>query len=136
MEPGIVYLYYATHKRGTMASKTPVLLLLAAATMACAYTDWSEYNPCDIYAQDGTYLGNTGNQYDPNSVNNPYGKYGSQYSPTSINNPYGNYGSQYSTQSPNNPYTTHLPTVYDRNGNRVGKLKLRDKYDIQDGYSY
>jgi hypothetical protein len=59
----------------------------------------------DIYANDGTYLGNTNNEYDSNSINNPYGKYGSEYSSNSINNPYGKYGSEYSSTSPNNKYS-------------------------------
>lgn len=63
--------------------------------------------------QTGKYLGNlSANQYDPNSVNNPYGRYGSQYSPDSVNNPYGRYGSRYSNDSPNNPYATNPPAVY------------------------
>ena len=42
-----------------------------------------------ITAPDGSYRGNLNtNQYDPNSVANPYGRYGSQYSPDSVNNPY------------------------------------------------
>lgn len=120
-----------------MTTKSAIMTILAAAAVANAYYgDCTEYNPCDIYAQDGTYLGNTGNKYDPNSINNPYGKYGSQYSPNSVRNPYGQYGSQYSTQSPNNPYTTHRPTVYDRTGRKVGTLRLRQEYDYSDGYSY
>lgn len=60
----------------------------------------------------GKYLGNlSGNQYDPNSVSNPYGQYGSRYSQNSINNPYGKYGSQYSNSSPNNPYATGAPVI-------------------------
>lgn len=59
----------------------------------------------NLYANDGTYLGNTGSKFDVNSVNNPYGKYGSPYSPDSITNPYGQYGSKYSITSPNNPYS-------------------------------
>jgi hypothetical protein len=59
----------------------------------------------DLYANDGTYLGKvTDNEYDPNSINNPYGKYGSEYSQSSVNNPYSKYGSEYSPYSPNNPY--------------------------------
>ena len=69
----------------------------------------------DLYANDGTYLGNTGNQYDSNSVNNPYGKYGSQYSQDSINNQYGRYGSQYSNTSPNNPYADNGRAVNTNN---------------------
>ena len=65
-----------------------------------------------IVAPDGKYLGNlNSNQYDPNSVSNPYGRYGSQYSPDSINNPYGQYGSPYSPNSPNNPYATGRNTI-------------------------
>jgi hypothetical protein len=58
-----------------------------------------------LYAPDGTYLGNLNtNQFDPNSVSNPYGQYGSPYSPNSINNPYGQYGNPYSPNSVRNPY--------------------------------
>lgn len=65
-----------------------------------------------LVSPDGTFLGNlNNNQYDPNSVSNPYGRYGSQYSPDSINNPYGQYGSQYSNKSPNNPYATQAPMI-------------------------
>ena len=62
--------------------------------------------PPQIYADDGTYLGNlSNNRYDPNSVSNPYGAHGSPYGNT-INNPHSVYGSPYSNQSPNNPYAT------------------------------
>jgi hypothetical protein len=65
-----------------------------------------------IYAQDGTYLGRlNANQYDPESVANPYGQYGSKYSPTSINNRYSTYGSPYSPLSATNPYSTTPPVV-------------------------
>lgn len=76
-------------------------LLLATLLLLCGP---SSAQVQDLYANDGTYLGNTGSQYDANSVNNPYGKYGSQYSPNSINNQYGQYGSQYSMTSPNDRY--------------------------------
>lgn len=49
----------------------------------------TDYNSPRIYDQDGNYRGNlNGNQYDPNSISNPYGRYGSKYSSDSINNPY------------------------------------------------
>ena len=65
-----------------------------------------------LYSEDGTYLGRlNANQYDPESVSNPYGKYGSEYSPTSVNNPYSTYGSPYSAESPNNPYTSTPPVI-------------------------
>ena len=63
----------------------------------------------------GKYLGNLStNPYDPNSVNNSYGRYGNRYSPDSINNEYGQYGSKYSPDSPNNPYNTNPPIIIDR----------------------
>lgn len=62
--------------------------------------------------QTGKYLGNlSANQYDSNSVGNPYGRYGSEYSPDSIHNPYGQYGNRYSNDSPNNPYATNPPAI-------------------------
>lgn len=58
-----------------------------------------------LYAPDGTYLGTVNsNQYDPESVANPYGQYGNPYNPNSINNEYGRYGNPYSPDSVNNPY--------------------------------
>lgn len=60
----------------------------------------------------GKYLGELStNQYSPDSVSNPYGRYGNRYSPDSINNPYGRYGSRYSNDSPNNPYATNAPAI-------------------------
>jgi hypothetical protein len=69
-----------------------------------------------IVAPDGTYLGRlSSNQYDPDSVSNPYGRYGNPYSADSINNPYGKYGSRYSNQSPNNPYAQRAPSLFQSN---------------------
>jgi hypothetical protein len=67
----------------------------------------------EIYDKEtGKYLGQLGgNQYAPDSTNNPYGQYGSKYSADSINNPYGKYGSEYSNDSPNNHYATNLPVI-------------------------
>src|SRR5262249_12957078 len=46
-------------------------------------------NSPQLFDSQGGYHGNVNsNQYDPNSIANPYGRYGSQYSPDSINNPY------------------------------------------------
>ena len=75
----------------------------------------STANAVEIYDKEtGKYLGQLGgNQYAPDSTNNPYGRYGSKYSPDSINNPYGTYGSQYSNSSPNNPYATNPPVIID-----------------------
>jgi len=63
----------------------------------------------------GEYLGNlSSNQYDPNSVSNPYGRYGSEYSPDSINNPYSAHGSPYSPTSVRNPYASSPPVIIRR----------------------
>jgi hypothetical protein len=84
------------------------LLLIMTVTTASAV---------EIYDKEtGKYLGQLGgNQYAPDSTNNPYGQYGSKFSPDSINNPYGTYGSQYSNSSPNNPYATNPPVIIDNN---------------------
>jgi hypothetical protein len=67
--------------------------------------------------QTGKYLGNlSANPYDPDSINNPYGRYGSPYSADSINNPFGQYGSSYSNDSPNNPYAGNLPAIHGNDG--------------------
>ena len=83
------------------------VLTIAAAistTSANAYDFRTDSNSPKIYAPNGQYLGNlNNNQYDPNSIANPYGQYGNKYSPNSVNNQFGQYGNQY---SPNysNPY--------------------------------
>jgi hypothetical protein len=57
-----------------------------------------------IYDSQGNYRGQlSDNPYNPESVNNPYGRFGSPHSAESINNPYGP-GSPYKADSPNNPY--------------------------------
>jgi hypothetical protein len=71
--------------------------------------------PPYLVSPDGQYLGNLGSKYDPNSINNPYGRYGSKYSSDSINNPYGQYGSRYSNQSPHNPYANQQPILINPN---------------------
>lgn len=77
--------------------------------------------PILVDPQSGKYLGNlNSNQYDPNSVSNPYGQYGSKYSADSINNPYGQYGSPYSPNSATNPYATQSPIIVDPSGSRNG----------------
>jgi len=60
----------------------------------------------------GKYLGNlSGNQFDPDSVNNRFGRYGSEFSPDSINNRFGRYGSQFSPDSVNNQFATGAPVI-------------------------
>lgn len=80
--------------------KRCLAIVFVVASVSCAGAQTPQ-----IYAPNGQYLGNlNSNQYDPNSVSNPYGRYGSQFSPDSINNPYGQYGSRFSPNSVNNPY--------------------------------
>ena len=70
----------------------------------------------NLYANDGTFIGNNKNPYAPNSIHNPYGQYGSQYSSQSMNNPYGQYGSPYSSSSPNNLYANPALAVPQHGG--------------------
>ena len=61
-------------------------------------------NSPQLYNSQGQFMGNlNSNQFDPNSVANPFGKYGNQFSPTSINNPFGA-GNPFSPDSPTNPF--------------------------------
>ena len=73
-----------------------------------------------LQAGDGQFLGKiTDNQYDRDSILNPYGPYGSIYSPTSIHNQYSKYGSPYSTLSLNSFYAANHPILF-LGGNRRG----------------
>ena len=86
-----------------------IAILLCVATLS---TGALAQSPILVDPESGKYLGNLNtNQYDPNSVSNPYGRYGSKYSPDSINNPYGQYGSQYSPNSARNPFASQAPIV-------------------------
>ena len=87
------------------------------------FTSWSLPSPPVIIGNNGEYLGSfSANEYDPNSVSNPYGILGSQYSPKSINNPYGQYGSSYSPDGIANPFTTGGPKLFGSDGNYLGRL--------------
>ena len=79
-------------------------LILTTLLAALAAFPAAAQSP-QIYAPDGTYLGNLNtNRFDPNSVSNPFGQYGSRFAPNSINNPFGQYGSPFSPNSVHNPY--------------------------------
>jgi len=66
---------------------------------------FSPYSSAKVYNSKGEFRGNlNGNQFDPNSVSNEFGKYGSQFSPTSINNEFGE-GSEFHPDSPNNQFS-------------------------------
>lgn len=88
--------------------KTIILILIFVLMTSVAFAESPK-----IYSPDGKYLGNlNNNQFDPNSVSNPYGQYGSPFSPNSINNPFGQYGSPFSPNSVNNPYNTNSQPIY------------------------
>ena len=79
-------------------------------------------------AQD--YLGCFGancNQFDPNSLANPFGK-GSQFDPNSPNNPFGRYGSPYSQSGAMNQYTQGGPKIFNQDGEFRGNLN-QNRYD-------
>ena len=82
------------------------LLLAAIAATAIAAPAMAQFGGSPrIYAPNGTYLGNlNNNQFDPNSVSNPFGPYGNPFSPNSINNQFGPYGNPFSPNSVRNPY--------------------------------
>lgn len=62
---------------------------LVAASVSAAAAQGYNNGPV-IVDQNGRYYGNlNGNQFDPNSVSNQFGRYGNQFSPDSINNQFG-----------------------------------------------
>jgi len=80
---------------------------MVALTIMSAYMVVSDTHagPPRVYSRDGKYLGDAdANQFNPNSINNRFGKHGSQFEKDSINNQFGRYGSPYSRDSVNNPY--------------------------------
>ncbi|BAY18367.1 hypothetical protein NIES21_42130 [Anabaenopsis circularis NIES-21] len=65
-----------------------------------------------LWAADRQFLGVlSNNQYDMNSISNPYGNYGGKYGSYSIFNPYGNYGSKCGNYSPYNIYCSTPPFI-------------------------
>ena len=73
-------------------------------------------------AAQAEYLGNlSANEFDPNSVANPFDA-GNPFSPNSVTNEFGIYGNPFSNQSATNPYATDAPRLYDQQGHDRGKL--------------
>lgn len=80
-----------------MKTLIATLAILAATSGAQAYDFRTDSNSPKIIAPDGTYRGNlNSNEFDPNSIANPFGRYGSEFSPDSVNNPFGQYGNPFS----------------------------------------
>lgn len=87
-----------------MIRSSLILAALCASVPVAAQDYRNSTNSPKIIAPDGRYLGNlNNNRYDPNSINNPYGRYGNKYAPNSVNNQYGKYGNPYSKLY-SNPY--------------------------------
>lgn len=61
------------------------------------------------------------------SITNEFGA-GSSFNPNSVNNPYGKYGSEYNNESASNPYAGNAPKLYDSEGNYRGRLST-NQYD-------
>lgn len=89
-----------------MKASLAALALMATTSAASAQFDFrGDHNSPKIYAPDGKFLGNlNNNEFDQNSVANPFGRYGSEFSPDSINNEFGRYGNPLS-HTYVNPYT-------------------------------
>lgn len=88
------------------------LLLATDSGTAIAWQQPSDTGSPQIYAPDGTYLGNlNANRFDPNSVSNPFGPYGNPFSPNSINNPFSSYGNPFSPNSATNPFGQGQPPM-------------------------
>jgi hypothetical protein len=68
-------------------------------------------NSPQLFNSQGQFRGNlNSNQFDPNSVANPFGQYGSRFSPDSINNTFGA-GNPFNQDSPNNPFGNGLTII-------------------------
>ena len=91
-----------------MLRVTLITLLVFASTLYGQTRYGLKY---DLYAQDGTYLGHTGNRFEPGSVYNRFGEFGSRYSTTSIWNKRGPHGSRYSPLSWRNPRSLQSPII-------------------------
>jgi hypothetical protein len=80
-----------------------------------------------LYDQQGTYRGNLStNQYDPDSVSNPCGRFGNPYSPDSLNNQFGA-GNPYRSDSPTKslrPRLAHRRTIAPQYGIEIRKRPM------------
>lgn len=96
-------------KTAARASLGVAVLLLSITRTASGQTSCVPV----LVASDGTFLGNlSANQFDPNSVNNPFGQYGNQFA-NGIQNQFSPYGSPFSAESATNPYAVQAPRVVD-----------------------
>lgn len=65
-----------------------------------------------LFAGNGQFLGVLStDQYNQDSISNPYGQYGSPHGLYSIRNLYGLYGGQHGLYSPYNPYCINPPVI-------------------------
>jgi hypothetical protein len=115
------------------ASRLPArYCLIVTLTALFGLAPWAsaQIGSPELFAADGEYLGNVNaNQFDPNSIANPFGRYGSPYAADSVNNPFGRYGSQFSSTGAANPYaTTNTPIVISPDGTYLGRYSA-NKFD-------
>jgi hypothetical protein len=108
-------------------------VMLASASVVAAQAGSPQ-----LFTTDGDYIGNVNaNQFDPNSIANPYGRYGSPFSPDSVNNPYGRYGSQFSPGGAANPYaTTGTPRIFSPDGTYLGRYSANEFYSDSTGNQF
>ena len=106
-----------------------IALLVSAAYTTSSFAQVCPQNPnCDkdpystggpkIYDQNGEYRGRlNANQFDPESVSNPYGRYGSKFSAESINNEFASFGQTFSVQT-NDAWPEYVPLRHGLSPNR------------------
>jgi hypothetical protein len=104
-----------------MKMKRALIYIAAAYCVAMAGVTLARAQGIQLYGPNGQYLGNLNdNPFDPNSVNNQFGRYGSQFSPDSIRNPYSRWGSEFSPDSPHNPFAIGRQRPYFGGGRSIG----------------
>ena len=112
------------HQEDNMKGFRKILVAVFACIFAAGTLHAVPLYQLSIVAEDGTFLGNFGNEYSSNSVYNQYGNYGSPYGSKSIMNKYSNYGSEYATYSPFNAYSSKGPWIVDKYGTKYGRLSV------------
>jgi hypothetical protein len=93
------------------------ILLLACLGSTFLFGDLkSDLFGAKIIANDGTFLGKIGSEFDSKSIFNEFSNYGSEFSGKSIFNEFGQYGSEFSSLSPFNEFTSTPPKIITSTG--------------------
>jgi hypothetical protein len=91
-------------------SKKLIVFLTLTSTCLIASPVLAQSLPI-VVGQDGKFLGTLSqNQYDSNSICNPFGQFGNEFA-QSIFNRYGNYGGEYSNMGAYNPSAKNPPII-------------------------